>query len=194
MKKQSPLYSSILLLTITLMSLISCTNSNLKSSINLDCSSKYKFDNLKNCKEPNGNYAINLPNHYKREFYINESESRIYYADTTKELNQTFITDVGLYRSKKEIDKKFLNEMVTSIEQEENVELTSLSKIVFKEKNGYIFHITENNKSIEKNSIEVYLANRDRSYYFIKIDIYGNENQDERLCEALSIIEGSEFY
>ena len=173
---------------------IGCSDNTLKNTTDFDCQSSIKIDNLKNCKEPNGNYEINLPKNWKKEFFVSENESRLYFADTTKELNQTYIADIGLYYKKTEIDENFLQEKITSIQQDNYLNLISSEKIKFQEKQGYFFHTSQVLENSEKTSLEIYLQNRNKSFFLIKIDVYGNENKTERFCEALTIIEGSNFY
>lgn len=194
MKKQKTLSSLSILIIITFLCLASCKNKKLSNSVDFICRENTEFKNLKNTKEPNGNFEMMIPTNWKKEFFVSNRESRLYFADTTKELNQTYITDIGLYENKQVIDKNFLNKKLDSIKNEDHLDLITSNKITFQEKPGYIFHTTQNSKNIEKNTFEIYLQNRNRSYYLIKVDIYGNENQATRFCEALTLIEKGKFY
>ena len=82
------LYLFQILSLVTVASLIGCTNKNTKNPFDTECKSLTFYDNLKTCKEPNGNFEIKLPENWKREFFVSENESRFYFADTTKELSQ----------------------------------------------------------------------------------------------------------
>lgn len=190
MKKHSLKHLPIFFFYIALLIFISCTNNSLSNSLKLNCESNTQQEKTKNCIEPNGNYEVNLPKDWKREFFISENESRLYYADTTRELNKTYISDVGLYQKKTEINQTFLDGKILEITKEPNTHLISSKKILFQEKPGYIIRTSQ----VDKNRLEIYLQNKNNSFYLIKIDAYGHENQSERFCEALTIIEKSKFY
>ncbi len=92
------------------------------------------------------------------------------------------------------INKKILQEKLVEIKNENSLELKNSKKILFQEKPGYIFHTTQNHQSIEKNTFEIYLQNKNRSYYLIKVDVYGAENKTTRFCEALALLERGSYY
>jgi hypothetical protein len=190
---KSHIFFNLLAIAIFLC-VTSCKKENLSNSLSFICSGGLELNNFKNIKEPNGNFEIKIPANWKKEFFISERESRLYFADTTKELNQSYITDIGLYQNKKVINGLFFKEKLDSIKNESHLELTSSTKISFQEKPGYILHTTQNYKNTEKNTFEIYLQNKNRSYYLIKVDIYGKENQATRFCNALSLIEKGKFY
>lgn len=194
MKNNKTPKSLIISTIIGLIFFTSCKNEKLSNSLNFNCSEVPLLKNLKNVSEPNGNFQIKIPSNWKKEFFISDKESRLYFADTTKELNQAYIADIGLFQIKKKIDKKFLQEKLDEIKGKNHLELKSSKKILFKEKPGYIFHITQNLQNIEKNTFEIYLQNKNRSYYLIKVDVYGTENQTTRFCEALALLEKGNYY
>ena len=188
------LYLFQILTFVTVASLISCTNKNTKNPFDTECKNLKTYDNLKICKEPNGNFEIELPENWKREFFVSENESRFYFADTTKELSQAFISDIGLYQKRKEIDEKFKRDKIISIKNTDELNLISLKKITFQGKEGYIFHTESSITNIEKNTLEIYLQNRNKTFYLIKIDLFGLDNLPDRICNSLSIIESSKFF
>lgn len=186
MKKQT-----LVFLSICLFVTLSCSKQKLKNSINLNCEVTTLNQEIKRITEPNGDFEVQLPKNWKREFFISENESRLYFADTTKELNKTFIIDIGLYKKKKSIDDDFFQSKLKSLETEQPI---TSEKISFQEKNGYLFYFKSENLNLIKNSIEIYLQNRNKSFYKIIIDVYGNENIQERFCEALNMVEKSKLY
>lgn len=192
MKRQVIPSISFFFVCITFLSLNGCSKNKISDHLNFSCNTNYKFTNLKACLEPNENYKINLPNNWKREFFVSKNESRLYYADTTKELHKTYISDVGLYFKKTNINQDFLVGRISELEQDYGMQVIDSRNIVFQKKKGLLIYVSKETPAI--NSIELYLQNKNNSYFLIKIDVYGNENQHERLCEALSIIEISEFY
>lgn len=189
MKKHYILYFIFISITFT-----SCSKNKLSDQINLNCNSKSISQEFKNCKEPNGHFEINLPKHFKREFFVSEHESRLYFADTTKELTATAITDVGIYFNKKNIDVAFFNEKLKTLKQEHPNQKIQAQKINFQNKTGFYFSFNAENENFQKNRIEIFLENKNNSYYLISIDTYGEQNTEERFCEALDIIEKSYFY
>jgi len=191
LKTTNPFFGLIL---IAYIFLASCKKKNFRDSLELDCSQEVRFSNLKTTLEPKGNFKINIPTHWKKEFFISEKESRLYFADTTKQLNESYIIDIALHQNKKILDSEFLNKKLDSIKTTKHLKLINSKKIIFQEKPGYLFHTRRNNYGIDKNTFDIFLQNRDRSYYLIRIDMYGDSNQTTRLCEALALIEKGNFY
>lgn len=183
----------LLLFLVFSFSLTSCKDKSIGSQLNIDCNNTYEFTQLKSTKDTKGNFEMKIPVSWKKEMFVNQNETRLYFADTTRQLNETFIIDIGLYFSNTKIDSNFIRETKKQIQQNSNLTLVKERNIIFKEKPG--FAIQTNNKELgfEKSSIDIYLKNKNDSYYILKIDTYGNENIEERFCEALQILNYIDF-
>jgi hypothetical protein len=190
--KQHTLYNMLAIAIV--LSFTNCKDKKVSVSSIFNCIEETKLSNLKETKEPNGNFEIKIPENWKKEFFISERESRLYFADTTQELNHSYITDIGLYQNKKVIDSVFFKNKLERIKNDTLLELINSGNMTFQEKPCYIFYTTQNKQNLEKSTFEIYLQNRNRSYYLIKVDVYGNENKESRFCEALDLIEKGNFY
>tara|TARA_B100000809_G_scaffold264657_1_gene321076 strand:+ start:4723 stop:5136 length:414 start_codon:yes stop_codon:yes gene_type:complete len=131
---------------------------------------------------------MKIPLSWKKEMFVNQNETRLYFADTTRQLNETFIIDIGLNFSKTKIDSTFIREIKKQIQENKNTKLIKESKITLKEKPGFVIQTKIEELSIEKNCIEIYLNNKNDSYYILKIDAYGKENIESRFCEAIQLL------
>lgn len=167
----------------------SCSDSSISKKLKIDCSDNYDFNQLKTTKDTRGNFEMKIPSNWKKEMFVNENETRLYFADTTRELNKTFIIDIGLYFSKVKIDTDFMNSKKIQIEEGQNIELEKLSKINYKDTDGYVVQTKSSELNLNKTGIEIYLNNKNDSYYILKIDAYGMENIESRICEALNLLE-----
>lgn len=186
-------FKNSLLFLIFSVSLTSCSKDTISSNFNYNCNYNFEYPKLQTTKDTNGNFEIKIPFNWKKEFFMSDSETRLYFADTTRQLTEAFIIDIGLYNSPQKIEEEYLKEIKKEIRNSKNAKVTDKT-ITFQEKPGYILEIQLTEMNINKNSIHIYLQNKNNSYYFIKIDAYGTELINKRLCEALQILDKIEFY
>ncbi len=185
-RSQSYLYVSFLF--VFSLSLTSCAEKNINNLLDIHCDNNYEFRELKSTTDTRGNFEMKIPLSWKKEMFVNQNETRLYFADTTRQLNETFIIDIGLNFSKTKIDSTFIREIKKQIQENKNTKLIKESKITLKEKPGFVIQTKIEELSIEKNCIEIYLNNKNDSYYILKIDAYGKENIESRFCEAIQLL------
>ena len=177
----------------TCVLLVNCSEPNIQSVLNLNCSEQ-AFENLNTSKEPRGYFEVPIPNHFKKEFFVNEFESRLYFADTTKQLSDAYIMDFGFYSATPtELNQPFIEKKILEYKNNTDVRLEVSEKIVFQGKTGHVLFSKKNDDFLPINSIEIYIPNTSNTYYYIKSDFYGNDNLESRICQALSLLELSKL-
>ena len=91
----------------------SCSNQNVFNQENIDTNGCKELSEKKEIFDINNEYVVNTPTHWKRSFFVDENSSVLTFADTTKQLDQAYVLEVGFYkghlkwiRPKVRIDKK----------------------------------------------------------------------------------------
>lgn len=179
--------SSPIVLISTCMLFISCNNHSIKKKLDIECNESANFEKLIKVKDAKGTFESETPSNWKRELFINNNESRLYAADTTKNLNNAYIYDLGCYSGELIIDNSFEDKIKNEISTTEDSEITRSKKINYLEKEAYYIHYKTTSTHISSKSIILYLKNKNNSFYKLKIDAYGEDNTNERFCEALDI-------
>ena len=183
----------IALIAVLFIFFTNCTDDSIATTLKINCADNYDFTELKSSKDTRGNFEMKIPSSWKKEFFVNPNETRLYFADTTRQLDETFIIDIGLYFSKTTIDSKFIAKQKEQIQQNKNIELIKENQISFQDKEGFALQTTSTNWDLKRNSVKLFLNNTNNSYYIIKIDTYGNKNTEEKLCEALQLLNHAEL-
>ena len=174
-------------LILLLICCFGCETNNLKKSLEIDCNKKNSFQNLHKIRDTKETFSCELPNNWKREFFLDNYTSRLYAADTTKELDDAYIFDFGHYQSKIDFNKEFDSKITHEITQLPKGKISNSGKITFKKKEAYFVRYSFESMDITSNNIQVYFKNQNKSFYKLKIDVYGNKNIENRLCKALDL-------
>lgn len=168
---------------ILLTSLISCSEK-LSLQNELACSNLPNFENTIAKTDFKKNFSLQFPASWKHKGYYDEYQSSVFAADTVKELTETYVLDVAYKYNAITIDNNFKDEVnksnpfeVLKSNIETHKERSSYWQVSKGRKSGYIIH--EFHQFIKDNS---------KGYVEIKIELYGEKMVDERLCEALDII------
>lgn len=186
-KTFSSFYVFLFIFFGTLMT--SCSDKKISTLLQFNCEKNYEFSELQSTKDTRGNFEMKIPKSWKKELFVSQDVTRLYFADTTQQLNETYIIDIGLFFSATTIDSDFIKKTHNNIQQDKTLSLIEESGITFHKKSGFAIRTKNNELNFENNCIEIYLNNKNNSYYIIKIDAYGNENIDERFCEALQLLD-----
>lgn len=130
------------------------------------------------------NFAIQIPSDWKHSGFSDELQSSIMAADTVKQLTESYILDVAFKNGEITINQDFIETFnkqmpyeVVYNAVEPFKEHASFWQVAKGAKQGYNYHVFQ--QVIKKNAT---------SFIEIKIELYGDELVDERLCEALSLV------
>lgn len=177
-------------LVLMLIAVISCKKqSELQKEFN--CKST-ELSNLKQYSDFKNNFKLSVPTSWKTSKYYTETSSEIFSADTIKQLSETYILNVSYALGTVNFDADFHQKTDSIITQNgfEKIKSGSTTFInspsywyVLKgEKNGYTYH-----------QFNIISKKTEMAYFSAAIDIYGDLNIDDRICESLSLLEKIEF-
>ncbi len=173
---------AILLLTI---SLISCQKNDLKKAFN--CKSTSSFSDVKEVRDIMKKFKLKLPGHWKTQLYYDEFQSEIYSADTTKSLTNTYVLDVSWHQGELNLDKTFDQNVKDTLAIKEKLSPVKTKFIKFKEKPSY-FNLSKGKSGKHTyHFLQVYVKTEVDEYFTFTTKVYGDDNVDTRLCEAIKI-------
>ena len=133
-------------------------------------------------------FQIGIPTNWKVNLYQDEVQSSIYVADTTVSLSKSILMDVTWVKDNIKFDKVFF----LKNEQEEllkkNIKVSS-KEIEFQGKKAHYSLYKGNKNKLPFQSLHSFIKIDEKSFLKVKIDVYGTEENQERLCKALSIID-----
>ena len=181
---------NIVLFIVLMLVLLSCTQQS-DLSKKFDC----KVVEIKNKKEItdfNKNFKLIVPTDWKSKLYFSKNESEIFVADTLKQLTNSFILLTSFNSGEVIFDVNF-HKKTDSVLSLNNLEIINSGDEAFQTKptfwyvakgfkNGFTFHQFNLTSKRTKNT-----------YFNASVEIYGEHNINNRICEAISIIEKVEF-
>ncbi len=172
----------VLLLTI---SFISCQKNDLKTAFN--CKSTSTFSDTKEIRDVLKKFKLTLPNSWKTQLYYDEFQSEIYSADTTKSLTETYILDISWHQGELNLDKSFDQSVKDTLAIKEKLSPVKSDFIKFKDRPSYWNLAKGKNGKHTYHFLQVYVKTEVDEYFTFTTKVYGDENVDERLCEAIQL-------
>ena len=176
------------LFLILMISFSSCTKK-LSLQEELNCSTSSLFSNTFERKDIHKNFKIDIPKTWKYQLYYDDYQSSIFMADTIKELTASFILDVAWKNGGLELNDSFEKSLLdtssysivkSNLEQFKDLPCYwNVSKGI---KENFTYHI-----------FNLFIKTSEGDYLEFKTEIYGDDLVDERLCEALKIINSVEI-
>jgi len=133
-----------------------------------------------------------VPNNWKSKLYFSKNESEIFVADTIKQLTNSFILSTSFNSGEVIFDANFYKK-TDSILALNNLQIINSGDEVFQSKptfwyvakgfkNGFTFH-----------QFNLTSKRTEKTYFNASVQIYGDNNINNRICEAISILEKVEF-
>ncbi|AOW19844.1 hypothetical protein [Urechidicola croceus] len=176
------------ILLLFLITFTSCAKKTLLEQT-INCSGSASINNSKVYKDIKKNFTIKIPKDWKTQFYYDNYQSDISSADTTKQLTKTFILNTSSKQGELILDRNF----ESTIKSKNKYEIinSQFENILNKPSYWYIAKGKKNN--FEYQNLNLFIQTSVDTYLEIKTEVYGNENINERLCKAISIIKTIEF-
>lgn len=167
-----------------------CSNQS-ELSKNFNCQSS-TLENTTQIFDFNKNFKLNIPVSWKTELYYDKYTSEIFTADTIKQLSDTFILDASYNLGEVIFNEEFFAKN-NAIAGSENFEIikSEISLFQSKESYWYVLKGTKNNFPYQQFNLTVKLSNN--TYFNSYVEIYGDDNIDARICQAISILDNIEF-
>lgn len=176
------------ILLLILILTISCDKKTILETT-FDCSHAISFSRTEEFRDTKNNFKINFPSNWKIDTYYNKNQSTIFAADTLKQLTDTYIIDVSWKQGKLELNP----ELVEKVHADDSFEVISFKFENILEKPSF-WHLSKGErKNFEYHILSIYIKTSFDSYMQISTEIYGDENVEKRLCEAMSLIKTIEF-
>ena len=172
-----------------LLFLVSCQQASLQKALFESCKSTRQEQAQKNIKDPHKRFEISIPSNWKKEFFIDSSSTRFYCADTTKELTDTYIIEIGHYTKNTTLDTLFVKTIEGEVLQKENGEVLQSKHVRLGEKKGYSIHSKYKRLGFDFQTVQSYFPNTNGSLYLLKVEAYGIENSEARLCEGMALLD-----
>ncbi len=182
-------YLFILIGFVSILS--SCKNNDVRSALN--CTTSTNFADTKEISGFLKHFKLKVPKNWKSELYYDETQSRFYTADTSKQLTDTYIIDVTWHQGEIELNDNFEQIIENEVKQNEHlvpikrgfgyfIDLPCYYNLAKGESSGFTYHY-----------LQIYLKTNVDEYYNLTTKVYGDEFVEERLCESLSLFEGLTF-
>lgn len=170
-----------------------CNSKSVASELGFDCHQTANSEKTAWLKDVKNTFEIAIPSHWKKEFYVDNYESKLYCADTLKELNNTYLLHLGWHAGALTIDSLFTNKVKLAILKKDEGKLIKSKTFRSHNKDCYGVLSQSNNQGIFTHNLQVYLANKNESYYLLDLAVYGHEQIEKRICEALNLFEQAQF-
>ena len=178
------------IILILIIALISCKKESiLDSTFNCDTE---KISDSKRISDFKKNFSIVIPTNYKTDLYYNSFQSEIFTADTTKQLSNSFILKVSNNSGELIYDGKFFKK-IDSVSKKINQELVISQIENFNEHEMYWNVFKSVKKGLTYHQFNSYIKTSNNSYINSSVEIYGDININERLCEAVNLLKTIDF-
>lgn len=132
-------------------------------------------------------FSIKLPKHWNTKLYYDDGVSSVYTADTTQSLTKAILLDATFILNTNEIDSKFIDKVKADNLSLELKELNS-KKISFLNNDGYYNLATGKKGKYTYHLLNVY-SKATTGFLHVKTEIYGDSLVDQRICDAVKLIE-----
>lgn len=170
---------------LALASLLSCTDSKLRSEMGCDAVS---FDNLETVEDVHKQFSVRLPDTWKTNLYYDASQSSIFSADTTKQLTDTYLVDITQIKGALDFDNDFIHNFKNSLNANNLVE-TSAFETPFLKKEAYYSRALGKKGDFPYQIINIFIKSGQNAHLHAKAEVYGDSLANQRLCSAIQLLE-----
>jgi len=138
------------------------------------------------------NFKLELPTNWKTNLYYDDYKSEIFTADTTKQLSESFILGASFNFGVLEFDDSFYKR-TDSILAVSALKIMNSGNQLFQKKPSYWYVVKGTKNGFPYHQLNLTVINSTNTYFNAYSEIYGEDTINERICEAISIIEKVEF-
>jgi len=169
----------------------SCNTNSVREAI--DCNTTTNFADTKEISGFLKHFKLKIPKNWKSELYYDETQSRFYSGDTTKQLTDTYIIDVTWHQGEIKLDSDFEQIIENDLKMNEKLKPIKGGFGTFRNIPCYYNLAQGTNSGFTYHYLQIYLKTNVDEYYNLTTKVYGDEFIDERICESLSLFEGITF-
>lgn len=152
------------------------------------CDTPMSYTQTKSYKDVLKHFEIDIPKSWKTELYYDEYQSSLYTADTSKQLQETFILDIAWHQGELVMDKEFEIRVAQNASRKLNLVPV---KSGFGEYLGHpaYYHIATSKKTEDPtwHYLEIFVQHKVDEYYTFTSKIYGNDFVSDRICTSFSV-------
>lgn len=180
----------VCLLLLIFMIVISCKKQS-DLSKNFNCNSK-NLSHLKVYTDFKNNFKLHIPNTWKTTKYYSEIQSEIFTADTVKQLTETYILNAAFAFGNVNFDTAFYQK-IDSLASFNNFKIVKTGTITFQNSPSYFNLLKGQKNGFTYHQFNIISKKTINTYFSSSVEIYGELNVEERLCESIGILEKIEF-
>jgi hypothetical protein len=173
-----------------LIGLYSC-GSKSELSEAMQCKPKL-YANLELVRDVDKRFIVEIPKHWKTNLYFDKNQTSIFSADTTKQLTDSYTFDVTYIYEELQIDQKFLERFKRNLTKNNLVESTSY-ELTFNEQEAYYSRALGKRGAFDYEILNLFIKANPNSYLHVKTEFYGDSLVNQRICNALSLIEKIQY-
>ena len=152
----------------------------------LECKQATSFQHSKTIRDVQNHFEINIGENWKRELYVDDYQSRIYAADTTRNYSSSFIVDITRFKGKIIIEDAFKEQLIKTLEKKPNNYVINEGFIEFKKKKSYTLFSFEKQNEQQIYTLECYVPSGE--YYYLLIStIHGSHDLTNNVLESLQV-------
>ncbi len=168
------------------LSLLSCQYESTLSE-HFSCSNS-SLSNLETVTEFQKNFSVKLPKNWKTELYSISNQSGIISADTSKVFSKSYTIDFSINNGSINLPED-LNKKINDLLRDKNLMEVKTSYHQFDKKEAFAhLSIGKDPENTTFSVFQYYIKLDEEKYILVKAEIHGGSLQQERLCEAISLI------
>ena len=175
---------TLLLFLVTIV--VSC-NSKSQISKDLDCKPT-RYSNLETIEDFKKLFTVQFPDNWKTNLYYDNNQSSIYTGDTTKQLTEAFLVDITHVSKELKLDDGFIQKFKTDLLNDQLIESTSY-QLKFQEKESYYSRAQGKKGNYAYEICNLFIKINTDNYIHAKAEVYGDSLVNQRICNAMSLIE-----
>ncbi|MGB0890891.1 MAG: hypothetical protein ACPGUU_00970 [Flavobacteriaceae bacterium] len=161
------------------------TKTDLEKDFNCSTPTVSKLETVKDMKSI---FSLQLPKHWKTNLFYDSLQSSIYTADTTRQLTETTILDITLIQDSIALNQD-LKLKFEQAQLQKKLIVTKSKNINLINKPSYYFLSKGNKNNYPYQSLDVYILMNESNFILAKAEVYGDSLVNQRLCEAINLIE-----
>ncbi|MBL4604379.1 MAG: hypothetical protein JKY02_01550 [Flavobacteriaceae bacterium] len=170
--------------------LIAC-GSKSRISKDLDCNPE-SYSNLEKIEDVKKLFTVQFPDNWKTNLYYDKNQSSIYTADTTKQLTETMLLDITHVSNELKLEGDFIKNFKTSLLNQQLIETTSY-ELIFQDKEAYYSMALGKKNTYSYQILNLFIKINTNNYIHAKAEVYGDSIVNQRICNALNLIEKIEY-
>jgi len=179
----------IIPLSIFCLALILAVSSCKKSKFEqeFECTTPMSFSNTKTYSDVLGNFEFEVPKSWKTKLYYDEYQSKLYAADTTRELSESYIIDVTWHQGELVFNEEFEKLVAHQVVNEFELIPVKEGYGDFLDKPAYYNIATGKVNNMSWHYLQIYIQHNVDEYYTLSSKIYGNDLVTERICSSFAL-------